>query len=77
MTPWRIQLDKRISTPLVRSVTGRWLCAIHHAVANADSSILLSVAVVVAALVAVVFQVSSETFAQVVDRDVTTKESRP
>ena len=56
MTRLRSHLDQ----PLARSIVRRWLYALQRDIAKFDSSILWSAAVLVAALAALVFGVSSE-----------------
>jgi hypothetical protein len=60
MTRQRSQVDPPISTPLTRSSALRWLFAFQRGVSNFDSSLLWCAAVLVAALTALVFEVSTE-----------------
>ena len=69
MTRLRSHVDPPISTPLARSIFRRWLFALQRGVAKFDSSLLWWVAVLVAALTALVFEVSSEAYAQVHGND--------
>jgi hypothetical protein len=69
MTRLRPHVDQPISTPLARSIVRRWLYALQRGVANFDSSLLWWVAVLVAALAALVFEVSSEASEQLLAND--------
>ena len=60
MTRLRSHVDQPISTPLARSIVRRWLHALHRGVAKFDSSMLWSAAVMIVALTALAFGVSSE-----------------
>jgi len=60
MTRLRSHVDPPISTPLARSIFRRWLFALQRGAATFDSSLLWWAAVLVAALTALVFEVSTE-----------------
>jgi len=69
MTRQRSQVDQPISTPLARSIVRRWLFALQRGVANFDSRLLWWAAVMVAAVTALVFEVSSEASDQLLGND--------
>ena len=69
MTRQRSQTDQPISTPLAHSIARRWLFALQRGVAKYDSSVLWWAAVLVAALTALVFEVSSEASDQLPGND--------
>ena len=65
MTRLRSHLDQ----PRARSIVRRWLFALQRGVASFDSSLLWWAAVLVAALTALVFEVSSEASEQLLGND--------
>jgi hypothetical protein len=60
MTRPRSHVDQPISTPLARSIVRRWLYALHSVAAKFDWTLIWSAGVLVAALTALAFGVSSE-----------------
>ena len=69
MTRQRSHVDQPISTPLARSIVRRWRSALRRSVAKFDSNLLWLAVMLVAALIALVFEVSSEAADQLLGND--------
>jgi hypothetical protein len=65
----RFRADSPISMPLARSIIRRWRSALRRSVARFDASLLWAAIVLLAALTALVLEVSSEAADQLLGSD--------